>query len=73
MGEWTNPSLLTRLRNNSYLRTWNWVRALRLFIGGAIMIQGFMIGDWLVGSMGGLFGLMALLNTGCGGGSCEIR
>ncbi len=55
-----------------YLSDWNWVRALRLFIGLAIMVQGIQMGDWLVGSMGGLFGLMALLNAGCGGGHCRV-
>lgn len=73
MNQMANTSIFSRIWNSSYLRSWNWVRVLKLFIGGAIMVQGFMIGDWLVGSMGGLFGLMALINTGCGGGSCEIR
>jgi hypothetical protein len=56
----------------NYLRGWNWVRALRLFIGIAIMVQGFQMGDWLISGMGGLFGLMALMNTGCGGGQCSV-
>lgn len=60
------------IKVKAYLQTWNWVRALRLFIGIAILVQGIQMGDWLISSMGGLFGLMALQNTGCGGGQCRV-
>jgi hypothetical protein len=65
------PTMLS-FKVKAYLMTWNWVRALRLFIGIAVLVQGIQMGDWLISSMGGLFGLLALLNAGCGGGQCRV-
>lgn len=54
----------------AWLMTWDWMRLLRLMLGVALIIQGFRDHDWMVGGFGAIFGLMALLNMGCGGGSC---
>lgn len=53
----------------NYLRNWNWMRLLRLAIGGFIIVQGFTDQQWLLVALGGLFSLMPLMNIGCSGGS----
>lgn len=44
---------------------WNVIRFLRLIMGIAILIQGFMAKDVLFGIAGLLFTGMALFNLGC--------
>jgi len=41
-----------------------------LLLGGALIVQGFLDSDWLAGGVGAFFALSAMLNLGCGGGSC---
>ena len=51
---------------------WNLMRALRLVIGLAITIQGFIANDKLFIIAGLLFTGMALFNIGCcGAGGCN--
>lgn len=54
---------------NQILSGWNVVRILRLAGGAAIAGAGFANGDYAIASLGGLYGLMAVLNIGCAHGS----
>ncbi len=63
---------LLSYRVKAYLLNWNWIRGLRLLIGMAILVQGIQMGDWLISGMGGLFGLMALMNAGGCEGPCRM-
>lgn len=51
------------------LSNWNVFRFLRLAGGSAIAGAGFMNGDYAIASLGGLYGLMAVLNIGCAHGT----
>lgn len=52
---------------------WTIIRGIRLIIGIIIAVQGMQTGTWSLAVLGGLFSLMALLNTGCGiGGNCSV-
>jgi hypothetical protein len=53
----------------NYLRSWTFVRALRLAMGIFIVVQGIHSREWLFVTLGGLFSLMPLLNVGCCGAS----
>jgi hypothetical protein len=55
----------------AWLNTWDWIRLLRLLLGGALIVQGFLDSDWLAGGVGAFFALSAMFNLGCGGGSCS--
>ena len=57
----------------SYLKTWNFMRWLRLAIGIFIMVQGMVTRDWLFTGAGVLFLLMPLLNIGCCGTSPSCK
>lgn len=46
-------------------RNWNLVRALRLAMGVAIIIQAVMAKDILFGMIGALFTAMPVFNLGC--------
>lgn len=50
-----------------YLRSWNFMRILRLALGIFIIVQGVQAQQWLFVGLGGLFSLMPLLNIGCCG------
>jgi len=54
----------------AYLRTWNFMRLLRLALGMFIFIQGIIAKDWAFITMGGIFAALPLLNMGCGSGTC---
>lgn len=51
----------------NYLRTWNFMRVLRLALGIFVIAQGIQSKEWWFVVMGGLFSLMPLLNIGCCG------
>jgi hypothetical protein len=51
------------------LRNWNFMRAFRLIIGIAIIIQAAMAKDVLFGLAGIFFSGLALFNSGCCGSS----
>lgn len=51
----------------AYLKTWNFMRVLRLVLGIFIIVQGVQAKEWLFVALGGLFSLMPLLNIGCCG------
>lgn len=53
----------------AYLKTWNFMRVLRLALGIFIIVQGIMAKEWLLAGLGGLFSLMPLMNIGCCGAS----
>lgn len=58
----------------SLLKNWNISRFLRLAIGIAVVVQGILVTDWMLITLGGLFSLMPLMNIGCGaGGTCSTR
>lgn len=46
---------------------WNFMRWLRLFMGGLIAVEALQMHDYLSGSIGAFFILQALTNTGCCG------
>ncbi len=50
-----------------YLKTWDYMRVLRLALGIFIIVQGISAKEWLFVALGGLFSLMPLLNIGCCG------
>lgn len=51
----------------NYLRTWNFMRVLRLALGIFVIAQGIQSKEWWFVVMGGLFSLMPILNIGCYG------
>lgn len=56
---------------NSVLHTrWTFMRWLRLAVGLYLVFIGLTESDLLAGGIGALFTILALLNQGCGGGSC---
>lgn len=46
---------------------WNFMRILRLVLGGIVLWQSFVTGDLLPGIAGGMIMAMAVLNIGCCG------
>jgi hypothetical protein len=44
---------------------WSVMRALRLAMGIFILVQGWLVSDYLFAFAGGLFSILALLNVGC--------
>ena len=53
------------------LSHWNFIRAFRLLIGLAILVQAIATRDWLFAFAGILFSGMALFNVACCGmGGC---
>ena len=50
-----------------YLRSWNFMRVLRLALGIFIIVQGVQAKEWLLVGLGTLFSLMPLMNIGCCG------
>lgn len=48
---------------------WNFMRILRLAIGGLILFQGIERGEVFFIALGGLFSLLPILNMGCNGTS----
>lgn len=50
-----------------YLKTWDFIRVLRLALGVFVAVQGAIGGDWLFMAAGALFSLMPILNIGCCG------
>lgn len=53
----------------AYLKTWDFMRVLRLAMGIFIIVQGISAKEWLLAGLGGLFSLMPLMNIGCCGAS----
>lgn len=61
------------MKLKNYLRSWDFMRLLRLALGIFVIIQGIETQQWLIALMGALFSLMPLLNIGCCGVSgCNI-
>lgn len=55
------------------LNNWTFVRALRLLLGLAVIVQAVVLKDTLLGVAGLLFSSMALFNRGCcGQAGCAI-
>lgn len=55
------------------LSEWNFMRWLRLGLGGFILVQAFMHHDSISGIFGAFFVFQALTNTGCcGSGGCAV-
>jgi hypothetical protein len=58
----------------SLLQHWNFIRILRLVLGGAILIQGIVANDVPTMLLGSIFGGMAVANIGCCGPTgCNIN
>lgn len=53
----------------NYLKTWDFMRVLRLAMGIFIIVQGISAKEWLVVGAGVLFSLMPIMNIGCCGAS----
>jgi len=53
----------------NYLKTWDFMRVIRLAIGIFIIVQSVITKDWLFVGAGVLFSLMPILNIGCCGAS----
>jgi len=53
----------------NYLKTWDFMRVLRLALGIFIIVQGVVARDWLFIGAGVLFSLMTIMNIGCCGAS----
>ena len=55
------------------LSEWNFMRWLRLGLGGFILVQAFLHHDSISGIFGAFFIFQALTNTGCcGSGGCAV-
>ncbi|MES2373860.1 MAG: hypothetical protein V4557_14875 [Bacteroidota bacterium] len=55
------------------LGNWNFVRFLRLVLGIAVVIQGIISKEWLLGILGILFTSMPIFNIGCcSGNNCTV-
>lgn len=53
---------------------WNFIRILRLMLGGAIFVQGIVAKDPMTIVLGVIFGGMAVVNIGCcGTNGCAIN
>lgn len=55
------------------IKSWNWMRVIRLVLGIIIIVQGIMMKEWLYMILGGFFTLFAIMNVGCCGTSCNIN
>jgi len=55
----------------NYLKSWNFMRFLRLAAGLAIAVQGVIQKDWTFITLGALFALLPVFNIGCCGSSCR--
>lgn len=54
------------------LQNWNWMRAIRLVFGIALLAQGFYYHELAAIGIGGILSTMAIMNTGCMGGACAV-
>ncbi len=53
---------------------WTFIRFLRLAIGMAILVQGYLSKDTMSMILGGAFSAMAVANVGCcGAGACAVN
>jgi hypothetical protein len=55
------------LMKQSILSNWTFIRALRLLLGLAVVVQALVLKDTLLGVAGLLFSGLAILNRGCCG------
>lgn len=54
-------------------RNWNFMRALRLVLGVAIILQAIVLKDWSVVVLGIVFTSLPVFNIGCcGTGACYV-
>ena len=52
---------------------WNFMRAARLVMGIAILVQSYLSQDWMLAIAGVLFTVMPLFNMGCcATGGCAV-
>ena len=51
---------------------WTFMRWLRLLIGMYLLVTAYLEWDFMAFIVGGLFTFLALLNQGCGSGSCAV-
>ena len=54
-------------------RNWHFLRVLRLLMGIAIIIAAVQQHHAMMAILGGLFSLLAILNTGCSAQGCDYR
>ena len=52
-------------------QNWDLMRILRLVVGSMVIYQSVVSSQLLLGILGGMFVLQALLNVGCAAGSCS--
>jgi hypothetical protein len=64
------------LMKNRILYQWNWMRIVRLAIGGYGLTQGIMHSESLMIGIGAFFLIQGILNFGCNScstGNCEVK
>ncbi|HLR00738.1 MAG TPA: hypothetical protein VK102_10225 [Sphingobacterium sp.] len=54
-----------------YLMGWNFMRIFRFAVGIFIIVQGYMMSEWLLMGVGAFFTLLPVFNVGCGSGTCN--
>lgn len=55
------------------LTNWNFLRILRLVLGGVILVQGIMAKDFVSILFGVFFAGTAVVNVGCCGSGCSVN
>jgi hypothetical protein len=53
------------------LRSWDWLRIVRLVIGVSVIFQSVAMQSWLLVAAGVMLTSMAVLNIGCGLNGCN--
>lgn len=58
----------------NFIKSWGYMRVLRLIIGVIAIVQGIITTDIIIGLMGIIIGGMAFFNTGCCSTSgCDVN
>lgn len=55
----------------AYLRGWNFMRIFRFAVGIFIIVQGYMMYEWLLMGVGAFFTLLPIFNVSCGSSTCS--
>ena len=53
-----------------YFKYWSAIRYVRLALGAYMVIQSYLLQEWLFMGLGGFLMLQSFTNTGCNGGQC---
>lgn len=56
------------------LKSWDFMRVLRLILGAFALVQSIITSDIVLGVLGSAIGIMAIYNIGCcGSGGCNTN